>query len=650
MRVGDKAKMAIDRDRLANGIAQANIPSLLMVLVQLTGDSRWLADPYAPSRAGGLDDNDDGGLDPAIQQEIRAAARDAIFAWLDGAPVADPDPADTRLAAMLAVAMGEPVPPEYGEIIAFNLGLRRPDPALAPGRPLKAIIVGGGISGLCAAVNLTQAGVAWEIFEKNEDVGGTWFENRYPGCGVDTPNLTYTFSFAEWDWAHYFPLQSEIRRYLSAVADRFGVRDHVRFGTRVEEVRWIEEDRQWEVSAAKADGSRFVARADVVLSAVGVLNVPQKPAIPGIESFAGPVVHTAEWPEDLDVTGKKVAVVGNGASAMQLVPEIAPRVAELSIFARSKQWAAPFPQYRREIPADVRYLMQAVPLYRQWYEQRLTWTFNDRIHSSLFKDPSWPEPQRSLNAVNDGHRRFFTQYVVDQLGDRQDLLDKVLPDFPPFAKRMLLDNGWYRALRRDNVRLVADRLSRVEEGVLVAGNGERVEADVLVLATGFKAAEVLGSYDVVGRDGAVLREVWEIDNASAYLGTAVPGFPNFFILLGPNVGSGHGGSMIRSIENQMHYILEILKLLSGSRAETIEVRPEVYDAYRAKVDAAHEKMVWTHRGADNWYRNSRGRIVAITPWRNDDFWRMTRRADPDDYLLDRATAKGEPAAREASAG
>ena len=375
----------------------------------------------------------------------------------------------------------------------------------------------GGISGLCAAVNLTQAGIAWEIFEKNEDVGGTWFENRYPGCGVDTPNLTYTFSFAEWDWAHYFPLQSEIRRYLSAVADRFRVRDHVRFGTRVEQVRWIEEDRQWEVSASRADGSRFAERADIVLSAVGVLNVPQKPAIPGIESFKGPVVHTAEWPEDLDVTGKKVAVVGNGASAMQLVPEIAPRVAELSIFARSKQWAAPFPQYRREIPADVRYLMQAVPLYRQWYEQRLTWTFNDRIHSSLFKDPSWPEPQRSLNAVNDGHRRFFTQYVVDQLGDRQDLLDKVLPDFPPFAKRMLLDNGWYRALRRDNVRLIADRLSRVEDGALVAANGERVEADVLVLATGFKAAEVLGSYDVIGRDGALLRDVWETDNAAAYL-------------------------------------------------------------------------------------------------------------------------------------
>ncbi|WP_240309371.1 MULTISPECIES: flavin-containing monooxygenase [Sphingomonas] len=636
----------VDRERLASGIAQANIPSLLMVLVQLTGDSTWLEAPFAPHRAGGLDDNDSGGLPEDIQQQIREAARDAIFAFLDGEAEVDPAPDDARLAQMLSVAMGEPVPPEYGEIVSFNLGIRQADPQLPGDRKLKAIVIGGGISGLCAAVNLERAGIDWEILEKNDDVGGTWFENRYPGCGVDTPNLTYTFSFAEWDWAHYFPLQTEIRRYLSAVADRFRIRERTRFRTRVKEARWNEAERTWAVTAIDADGQPVVLKADVVLSAVGVLNVPQKPAIPGLETFPGPVVHTAEWTDDLDVTGKRLAVVGNGASAMQLVPEIAPRVGALTVFARSKQWAAPFPQFRKEIPADVRYLMSQVPLYRQWYEQRLTWTFNDRVHGTLFKDPDWPEPARALNAVNDGHRRFFTQYVVDQLGDRQDLLGKVLPDFPPFAKRMLLDNGWYRTLRRDNVQLIDQRLARVEGNRLIASDGETAEADVLVLATGFRASEVLGSYDVIGRGGERLRDVWEVDNASAYLGTAVPGFPNFFILLGPNVGSGHGGSMIRSIENQMHYILEALKLLAGSGAKTIEVRQQVYDDYRAKIDAAHERMVWTHQGADNWYRNSRGRIVAITPWRNDDFWRMTRTADAKDYVLQGAADRvaGEPAA------
>ncbi|WP_300973637.1 NAD(P)/FAD-dependent oxidoreductase [Sphingomonas sp. LHG3406-1] len=631
-----------DPMRIAAGIDQANIPSLLMLLVQLTGDRKWLAEPYAPRRAKGLDDNDDGGLAPPVQREIRDAAKVAVRSWLDDGVVALPAPADEELATMLSVSMGEPVPAEYGEIVAFNMGLRRP-PAQPPlGRRLKAIIIGAGVSGICAAINLERIGVDWTIVEKNLDVGGTWWENRYPGCGVDTPNFTYTFSFAPWDWPHYFPLQGEILRYIRTVSDRFGVREGVQFGTRVEEARWDEEEQRWAVTVTGPDGRR-TDHADIVLSAVGVLNVPLKPAIAGVETFPGPVVHTAEWHDGLDVRGKRVAVVGNGASAMQLVPEIAPQVAELTVFARSKQWAAPFPQFRREVPPDVRYLMQHVPLYRQWYEQRLTWTFNDRIHSSLFKDPDWAEPDRALNAVNDGHRRFFTNYVKEELGDRQDLLEHVLPDFPPFAKRMLLDNGWYRTLRRSNVRLVPDRLASVEGNRLTAAGGESVEADMIVLATGFRAAEVLGSYEVIGRDGRRLKDVWETDNAAAYLGATVPGFPNFFVLLGPNVGSGHGGSMIRSIENQTHYVLDAIRQLVDRGAAAIEVRPEVYEGYKSKIDEAHARMVWTHPGAENWYRNSRGRIVAITPWRNEDFWRMTRRADPDDYQFEPMSAKVAPA-------
>lgn len=636
-------ELAVDLSRIASGIEQANIPSLLMLLVQLTGDRKWLDEPYAPRRAKGLDDNDEGGLPAAIQAEIREAARTAVFRWLEDKQVVLPSPDNDELAHMLAVSMGEPVPVEYGEIVAFNMGLRRPAPPPPLERPLKAIIIGAGVSGICAAINLDRMGVDWTIIEKNSDVGGTWWENRYPGCGVDTPNFTYTFSFAPWDWPHYFPLQGEILNYIKTVAERFGVKDRVEFDTRVELARWVEEDQQWTVTVTGPDGQRRTERADIVLSAVGVLNVPLKPEIAGIETFPGPVVHTAEWHDGLDVRGKRVAVVGNGASAMQLVPEIAPDVAELTVFARSKQWAAPFPQFRKKVPADVRYLMEHVPLYRQWYEQRLTWTFNDRIHSSLFKDPNWPEPDRALNAVNDGHRRFFTKYVVEELGDRQDLLEHVLPDFPPFAKRMLLDNGWYRTLRRPNVRLVPDRLARVDGNMLTAAGGQSVEAEMIVLATGFRAAEVLGSYEVVGRDGQRLRDVWETDNAAAYLGSTVPGFPNFFVLLGPNVGSGHGGSMIRSIENQTHYVLDAIRQLAKHGAASIEVRPEVYEGYKRKIDEAHARMVWTHPGAENWYRNSRGRIVAITPWRNDDFWRMTRRANPDDYLFEPAPAKVTPA-------
>jgi 4-hydroxyacetophenone monooxygenase len=317
-----------------------------------------------------------------------------------------------------------------------------------------------------------------------------------------------------------------------------------------------------------------------------------------------------------------------------VVPAIAARVKQVTVFARSKQWAAPFPQFNKEVPHPVRALLRHVPLYHAWYRQRLAWTFNDRIHESLKRDRNWPHSERSLNAVNDSHRNFFTDYVVDELGDRQDLLEKVLPDYPPYGKRMLLDNGWYRALRRSNVTLIAEHLAEIRGRKLIASGGEEHEADILVLATGFKAVEYLASMEVVGSKGRVLREFWGEQDARAYLGATVPGFPNFFTLLGPNVGLGHGGSIISVVELQVDYILSILERLFDQGAASVEVRPDVYESYNARVDAAHQNMVWTHPGTDNWYRNSQGRVVVITPWRNDHFWRMTRQADPDEYVFE----------------
>ena len=623
----------IDFDKLRQGVELANIPALLMVLVQLTGDEKWLAEPYVPRRAKGLDDNDSGNLPLKIQKEIRSAASEAIAGWARGVPAALPRPGRALLARMLSGAMVEEVPEQYGDIIAAAMKLdEEPPKARAPAHT-QAIIIGAGVSGICAAIRLREMGVECQIFEKNQGFGGTWWENRYPGCGVDTPNLTYTFSFAANDWSRYFPLQKEILGYLEKTANQHELRELVLFETKVERARWREEDAKWEVQVIDREGRAQTFQSDILISATGVLNIPMVPHIKGMDTFKGVVIHSSSWPEDLNVEGKRVAVIGNGASAMQIVPAIAPKVSQLTIFARSKQWAAPFPQFGKEVPEAVRYLLNVMPLYRLWYEQRLSWTFNDRVHETLFKDPKWRDPARSVNAVNDRHRRFFTDYVISELGDRQDLLKHVLPDYPPFAKRMLLDNGWYRALRRDNVRLIPHNLSEVNENTLTAGNGETIEADVIILATGFKASELLSSYEIVGRNGRVLSDFWENDNASAYFGTTVPGFPNFFILLGPNVGSGHGGSMIRNIECQTNYATSVLQEMFDQQAATAEVREDIYQNYSKKIDEAHEKMVWTHPGVDNWYRNSRGRVVVITPWRNDAFWRMTRQAKPEEYVF-----------------
>ena len=625
----------VNRTLLKDGIANANIPALLMVLYQMTGEATWLQEPFAPGRSPGLDDNDSGQLPDEVQTQIRTAAEEAIEAWLAGKPLAIERPTNLRLAEMLSVAMTEHVPEEYGDIVAAGMGYDlEPTADAAITADKTAIVIGGGVSGICAGIELGKLGIDYTLFEKNEDFGGTWFENRYPGCGVDTPSLTYTFSCRPNDWSMYFPLRDEIEGYLLDTAREFGLYDKACFRTHVEEARWNTATDQWDVTITTPDGKRETHSADYLFSAVGILNIPKFPQIDGLDEFAGEVYHTSRWPAEADLSGKRVAVIGNGASGMQVAPAIADEVSRMTIFARSKQWAAPFPQFRKKVPEGVRYLMQVVPLYRAWLEQRLSWTFNDRVHGTLFRDPEWEHPERAVNEINDAHRRVFTRYVEEQLQDRPELIERVLPEYPPFAKRMLLDNGWFRTIKKPHVDLIPEHLAKVEGNTLSTSSGETVEADVIILATGFQTTNVLGSYDIVGREGQLLRDHWGEDNASAYLGTLVPGFPNFFILLGPNVGSGHGGSMIRNIENQMHFAGQVVQCAEAQEASTVEVKETAYTDYSRRIDDAHDRLVWTHPGTENWYRNSQGRVVAITPWRNDAFWRMTRSPDEADLQFD----------------
>ena len=625
----------VNRTLLKDGIANANIPALLMVLYQMTGEATWLQEPFAPGRSPGLDDNDSGQLPDEVQTQIRTAAEEAIEAWLAGKPLAIERPTNLRLAEMLSVAMTEHVPEEYGDIVAAGMGYDlEPTAEAAIAADKTAIVIGGGVSGICAGIELGKLGIDYTLFEKNEDFGGTWFENRYPGCGVDTPSLTYTFSCRPNDWSMYFPLRDEIEGYLLDTAREFGLYDKARFRTHVEEARGNTAADQWDVTITTPDGKRETHSADYLFSAVGILNIPKYPQIDGLDEFAGEVYHTSRWPAEADLSGKRVAVIGNGASGMQVAPAIADEVSRMTIFARSKQWAAPFPQFRKKVPEGVRYLMQVVPLYRAWLEQRLSWTFNDRVHGTLFRDPEWEHPERAVNEINDAHRRVFTRYVEEQLQDRPELIERVLPEYPPFAKRMLLDNGWFRTIKKPHVDLIPEHLAKVQGNTLFTSSGETVEADVIILATGFQTTNVLGSYDIVGREGQLLRDHWGEDNASAYLGTLVPGFPNFFILLGPNVGSGHGGSMIRNIENQMHFAGQVVQCAEAQDASTVEVKETAYTDYSRRIDDAHDRLVWTHPGTENWYRNSQGRVVAITPWRNDAFWRMTRSPDEADLQFD----------------
>ncbi len=624
---------------LAAALPQANLPTLLLSLAQLTGDDRWLKDPYRPTRARGLSDNDDGGFAPDVQREIRKAALELLRAWRDGDLVPAPAPGPDRVAEMLSISLGMEVPRAYGPVMSEEMGLISRDVPIAtpPGAHVPSVtIIGAGFSGLGLAAKLTEAGIPFEMIEKNDSVGGTWLENTYPGAGVDTPSHLYSFSFYPSNhWSRYFSKGPELHDYLERVADEFGIREHIRFGSEVVAAAYEEVGQAWTLQVRNRDGVTETRRTDVLVSAVGVLNRPSVPPIEGLETFEGPSMHTARWRDDVELGGKRVAVIGTGASAMQLVPVIAGEPEQLLVFQRSPQWAVPHPNYLRSVPDAVKLVMDEMPFYAAWYRARLLWNNGDRLQPSLQIDPHWSHPERSINAENEKHRQFLTRYIAEQLGDRADeLMGRCLPAYPPYGKRMLLDNGWFRTATRDDVTLIADDVVEVRPHSLRTANGDEYEVDVLILATGFRTLQMLWPMDVRGRAGTTLRETWGDDDARANLGMTVPGFPNFFCLFGPNTLSGHGGSHVYSVELQVRYVMKLLGAMIEQDLGSIECRLDAYEAYNERLDDALSHTVWTHPGMTTYYRNSKGRIVVNIPWKNVDYWAFTREPDLAEFVAE----------------
>jgi len=642
-RRGDVAQMisteTLSESSVPTAVEIANVPALLMVVFQMTGDEKWLEEPYRPTRGRGLGDHDSGGLPEAIQEEIREAAVEAIRALQDGVPPAIETPSPELMTRMMSVYMGEEVGHEYGPMLAGELARRiAPDAAeleserVAPPQDFKVIVIGAGVAGIVAAHQLGEMGVDYEILEKQPAAGGNWWQNVYPGAGVDTPSHLYSFFFAKNDWQRHFELRDDLQAYFTRVMDEVGGLEYVRYETEVLEAAYDEAGVKWDLRVRNPDGSEETITANMIISAVGVLNRPRLPHLPGRESFEGLQFHSAEWPADVVLDGKRVALVGTGASAMQIGPAIADRVAHLTILQRSPGWVAPFEKFQQPIPEELRMLLRSCPLYHGWYWLRLFWQFGDKVIEALRVDPDWEHPERSVNSRNDGHRELFMRYLENELGGREDLIEKTLPDYPPFGKRILLDNGWYSTLLRDNVELVDEAVVEVREHRLVTASGAEIEADVIVWATGFEVARFVSSLDVRGIEGVSLREVWNDDDPRAYLGVSVPEFPNFLMLGGPNSFPG-SGSFMYFMEVQMRYIRSLMTEMFKRGIDAIDALPEANDAYNELVDRTHERTVWTHRGMSTYYRNSRGRVVFVMPFLNVEYWEMTQRPDLENYAV-----------------
>lgn len=625
-----------EKEKLRLGVDAGNIPTLLMVLVQLTGNLSWLEAPYQPVRPQGLGDNPTGGLSEAIQREIRDAAFNAIIAWKEERAIALPKIPEDLLIRMLSVAMGEVVSEEFGEFTAAQLGQINFLDSTEINAPadFKVLIIGAGMSGICCAAYLNSAGVPFTVLEKAESVGGVWWENKYPGCGVDSPNHLYSYSFAPNDWSKYFVLRDELHEYFERVVVEFGLRDNIRLSTAVRSIVYDEVSQLWHAEIEGLDGIATEAFS-AVISCVGLFNPPVIPRIEGLDGWTAQKWHSAQWPEDADLKGKRVGIVGVGATSMQIGPAIQDEVQSLTIFQREPHWITPHDKFNTPVDEAEQYLFQELPLYLAWYRTRLGWTFNDRLHPMMRIDPSWPHQERSVNRYNDRARILFTEYLKEQLDDQFDaLVDKVLPTYPPFGKRILMDNGWFKMLRKPNVHLVTDPIVGCDENKVVTANGSVNELDVLIFATGFDGLKMVDSYAVVGREGRTLRDEWGDDDAKAYLGTMVPYFPNFFVLYGPNLQPGHGGAITFTLEMQARYVREIIREMIDREIGAVEISQDHYESYSARVDAAHRSMLWCHPSVSTYVKNKAGRVVVNSAWRSVDFFEMTKEPEFDKYKIE----------------
>ncbi|MCP3467843.1 NAD(P)/FAD-dependent oxidoreductase [Bradyrhizobium sp. CCGUVB23] len=625
---------------LASAIAEGDIRCLLMVLVHMTGDERWLAQPYLPKRDIRLIPDPEAGVPRDVQDEIRAAV---VGLFADGHPTpVITDPGEELLLKMMRACLGENVAPEYAPLMREEMGFA-PREARWSSRPSDAqlaeqhvLIVGAGVCAIALGVALGHLGIPYTIVEKNAELGGTWWINRYPGCGVDTPNHSYSYSFGPRNaWTRYFCQREELLDYLRKVADEFGLRKHLRLNTQLTSSRWDESRRRW-ISTLRTSSGEETFESTALVSAIGQLNDPSRARFKGEEDFKGRILHSALWSNDIKVDGKHVAIIGTGATAMQLVPAIAPRAASVTVYQRSAQWARPVKGYSDPITQGARWLLAHLPFYVQWYRFNMFWRYGDGLLPFLRKDPAWPHPERAVNKGNDRHRQELTDFILSELKDRPDLIAKCVPTYPPYGKRILLDNDWFKTLTRGNVELVTDSIDHVDRDGIVTSDGENRRADIIVVATGFKVTEMAARLDITGRDGRNLRDAWAGDNPTAFLGLTVPGFPNFFCMLGPNSGPAHGGSVIFQSECQSRYISACLVEMMENSVAAIDVRQDVHDDYIRKVDAEHEAMIWTHPGMTTYYRNTSGRVFSAMPWRFVDYWRMTHDPDLGDYRLTKA--------------
>ena len=495
------------------------------------------------------------------------------------------------------------------------------------------IIVGAGISGITAGIMLKRLGIPFTIIERQKALGGVWEANAYPGARVDVTSFIYQYKFVkDYRWKDYYATGSDNQEYLRYVADEYNIFENIRFGVEVTSAEWNESGAFWSLTCNQIGKGEESLTAQIVISAAGLFNKAKISDISGIEQFQGEVFHTTQWKSTYDVSEKRVAIIGNGSTGVQILPGIADSAKCVTVMQRTPQWMTPLENYFDHVPEETNWLFDHLPFYWNWFNYS-KFSMMYRMQDAQYYDDEWVKSGGKISKINDDLRSRLTDYIKMSVKHDEALIEKLVPEYAPTSRRMVVDSGWYEALTRRNVDLVTSAIdSLTERGIRTADGVER-DFDIIILATGFEVAQYLWPVDYCGARGLCLSDIWRDDGPRAYLGITMPDFPNLFIFYGPNaqprVGSFHSWA-----ETWARYILEGIVLLIENNLKSIECRRIVFERYNEDLDQFAKKVIWDE-GKGGYHLNKKGRPVIHASWPAQDFHASLAKFNPDDYELSR---------------
>lgn len=635
MDLKDKKMVARDEGFIRQAVQEANVAVLRVALYHQTKDPELARIPAIewPIRGGAL-------MAFSIPREDQELVREKAVAYLlsDAEPVAEPTKAEA--AALMEMFTGQkqsPLAVDYGyEELGFEEFPRdvqwenKPDQSVLD--HFTVTLVGTGFSSIAAAIMLDRLGIKFQFLERHHDLGGTWLVNNYPEARVDVSTFLYQYKFEKnYPWESYYAPRDELLKYTNYIVDKYGLRDKMIFDAKLTQATWDEDQQQWKITYARSDGTVEQLESNAIISGAGLFNTPKLPNIPGIEKFKGKMFHTTAWDHSYDYSGKKVALIGTGSTGLQLARGVAQKAGHLTVFQRTASWVTPVKGYRNKLSEYKRWMLDNMPGYNNWFVY-LNYYAELQMQDFQDVDPEWVAKGGRVNEKNAIFRESLTDLVRQRVGDRDDLFEKLVPKIVPMARRLVIDNDWYHTAARDNVTVETSGIQEFTETGIITKDGVEHPFDFVILSAGFDTSRYLLPADYRGEHGRTLGDLWDKDGARAFKGTALPGFPNFFMMYGPN-GQARLGSFHSWAENWSRYFCSLLARMLERGGKSITVTQAAFDDYNARMDEAMKGLLWEYETGDSYYLNQHGRSGVNMPWTIHDFFGMIQKPDLDNYEI-----------------